>query len=277
MLSTLRCLPPIGVALLALLFACLARAENLVIPGSGNPEHVLGQLAKAFNERQSQHRVIVPPSTGTAGAVRDVGEGISSLGRVGRSLKDDEARQGFVHVPLGRDPVVIVGGAQVGVRKLTSAQLLDIYGGKIRNWSELGGRTAPIRALGRENSDASRQALGRSIKPFKDLVFDPVVKVVHLDPQLIELLDRYPTSLGFLNRSALGAAQSKLVHLALDGVDPTPENVEQGRYPAWVELGLIHKPNGLTPAGRAFLDFLRSPDGLGLLRQHGILPASGAR
>lgn len=37
------------------------RAEDLVIPGSGNPEHLLKQMAKAFNARQSQHRVLVPP------------------------------------------------------------------------------------------------------------------------------------------------------------------------------------------------------------------------
>ena len=62
------------IGLLALVFAGCAVADDLVIPGSGNPEYILGQLAKAFNARQSQHRVVVPPSTGTAGALRDVGE-----------------------------------------------------------------------------------------------------------------------------------------------------------------------------------------------------------
>lgn len=275
MLNTLGFLRSLVPALFALLFACFVRAEELVIPGSGKAEYVLGQLAKAFNERQSQYRVIVPPSTGTAGALRDVGEGIASLGRVGRPLKDDEARQGFVHVPLGRDPVAVVGGADVGVRNITSAQVVDIYSGKIRNWSELGGKSAPIRAIGRETSDASRQALGMAIKPFKDLILDAAVKVVHLDPQLIDLLDQYPTSLGFLNRSGLGACRSRVVQLALDGVDPTPANLEKGLYPAWVELGLVHKPGGLSAAGRAFLDFVRSADGVRVLRRQGILPAVG--
>jgi len=131
-----------------LLLAGTGRAEDLVIPGSGNPEYVLDQLAKAFNARQAQHRVVIPPSTGTAGALRDVGEGISSVGRVGRLLKDEERRQGFVHISLGRDPVVIVGGAGVTVRSLSAAQLVDIYSGRITNWRELGGKAAPIRAVG---------------------------------------------------------------------------------------------------------------------------------
>ncbi len=33
----------------------VAVPEELVIPGSGNPEFVLGQLAKAFNSAQSVH------------------------------------------------------------------------------------------------------------------------------------------------------------------------------------------------------------------------------
>ncbi|MBN8518003.1 MAG: substrate-binding domain-containing protein [Candidatus Accumulibacter sp.] len=260
------------IVLLALLLAGTGRAEDLVIPGSGNPEYVLDQLAKAFNARQAQHRVVIPPSTGTAGALRDVGEGISSVGRVGRLLKDEERRQGFVHISLGRDPVVIVGGAGVTVRSLSAAQLVDIYSGRITNWRELGGKAAPIRAVGRENSYASRQAIAKVIKPLQDITFGPGVKTVNLDPQLIALLDRYPSSLGMLNRSALSACTTRVVHLALDGVDPTPENLEKGSYLAWVELGLIHKQNGVTPAARAFLDFIRSPDGQRIVRQHGILP-----
>jgi phosphate transport system substrate-binding protein len=262
-------------ALVVFVLAGTSRAEDLVIPGSGNPEYVLGQLAQAFNARQSQHRVVVPPSTGTAGALRDVGEGLFPLGRVGRVLKEDEHKQGMLYVSLGRDPVVIAGGAGVTVRNLSASQLVDIYSGRITNWSDLGGKAAPIRAVGRENSDASRQALARVVKAFKDISFGPGIKIVNLDPQLLALLDRYPSSLGFLNRSALAACSTQVVHLALDGVDPTPENLERGSYPAWVDLGLIHKPNGLTPAARAFLDFIRSSEGERMRRRYGILPPGG--
>lgn len=60
---------------LAMFFAVSsASAEELVVPGSGNNEFVVRELAKAFNARQTQHRVTVPPSSGMAGAVRDVSE-----------------------------------------------------------------------------------------------------------------------------------------------------------------------------------------------------------
>ena len=264
-----RCLAVVGVLLSG--NACLA--EDLTIPGSGNPEYVLRRLAGEFNGQQKQHRVIVPPSSGTAGALRDVGEGISSLGRVGRPLKDEEKAKGFAFLPIGIDPVVMVGGAGVTVRGLSQQQVLDIYSGKLTNWSEVGGKSAPIRAIGREVTDASRQALQQLIKPLKDIQFGSNVKVAHLDPQVVELLDRYPTSLAFLNRSALSACQTKVVPLAIDGVVPTLESVEQGRYPVMLEFGLVYRTaSGLSPAGRAFVEFIRSPAGRGILTQSGVLP-----
>ena len=37
-------------------------AEELVVPGSGNPEHALKVFAKFFNGQQAQHRIAVPLS-----------------------------------------------------------------------------------------------------------------------------------------------------------------------------------------------------------------------
>lgn len=262
-------------AALALMNSALA--EELVVPGSGNNEYVLAQLAKAFNSQQTQHRVSVPPSTGTAGAVRDVEAGTASLGRVGRPLNPAERTKGLTYIALGRDPVLFVAGAAVTARSITPAQALDAFTGKVSDWRELGGKPGPIRAIGRETTDASRQAITRIIRPFEAITFADSVKVVHLDPQMIELLDRFPTSLGFLNQSALEACKTKVVRLALDGVDPTPENVENGRYPMWLEFGVIYKPDALTPAAKAFLEFVQSPAGSRIFREHGVLPASTAR
>lgn len=254
-----------------------AGCEELTVPGSGNPEYVLGQLAKAFNARQARHTVTVPPSIGTAGAIREISEATASLARVGRPLKAEELGRGLVYVPLGRDPVVFVAGAGVSVRSITRAQVTDVYTGKITDWRELGGSAGPIRAVGREVTDASRQAVNRELVPFQTIRFHEDVKVVHLDPQMIGLLDRFPTSLGFINRSAIGAATTRLVPLALDSVDATSANLAAGRYPLWLEIGLIHRRGGLTGAGREFLAFVGSADGDRILRAHGVVPVPPPR
>lgn len=272
-MSFLRRQRPLVAWLTTLMLASAALAEELSIPGSGNPEYVLTQLANAFNQQQNQHTVTVPPSTGTAGALHDVEAGTASLGRVGRLLKDEERNKGIAYVALGRDPVAFAAGANVTARTITPTQVIEVFSGKLTDWRELGGDPGPIRAIGRETTDASRRAIARLIKPFDDMAYGENVKIVHLDPELIMLLDRFPTSLGFLNQSALRACKSQIVHLALDGVAPTAENLEQERYPIWVELGLIYKPDALTPAGKAFLEFVRSAAGERVLREYGVLPA----
>ncbi len=250
-----------------------AQAEELVIPGSGNPEVVLKALADVFNRQQTQHSVSIPPSTGAAGALRDVEAGKAVLGRIGRPLKPDESARGLSYVALGRDPVAFVAGAGVQIKGLSTAQVLDAYTGKVSNWSEVGGKAGPIRAIGREVSDTSRQSISRVINPFGDLTFGPGIKLVNLDPQMIDLLDRYPTSLGFLNRSALAACKTRVNLLALDGMEPSPQNVGAGRYPIWIEFGLIHKTGKLGPAAKSFIEFSRSSEGIRILREHGVIAA----
>ena len=254
-------------------YAAIAGAEELVIPGSGAPEYVLGQLAEAFNHAQSLHHVVVPTTTGTAGALRDVTDGQASMGRVGRPLRDSELKSGLTYYPLGRDPIAFVGGAEVTVRRLSRDQTIAVYSGELTRWSDLGGQSRSIRAIGREASDSSFQAIAREISQFDNIQFAENVKVVHLDTQMIELLDRFPTSIGFLNRSALSAAKTKLVLFALDSVEPSAENMASGKYPLWTELALIYKKNSLTESGKAFLNFVQSPKGVELLRVNGVTPA----
>lgn len=262
----------LAIGLACALTAGMAHAENLTITGSGNLEFVLGELAKAFNGSQSKHRVSVPPSTGTAGGLRDLMDGTTTLGRIGRPLREKERAEGLTFFPLGRDPVAFAGGSGVTVTSISPAQLIDVYTGKAGDWRELGGRPGPIRAVGRERTDASAQAISAVLPAFKDITLHESVKVVHLDPQMIALLDRYPTSFGFLNRSALLAAKTKLALLSLDGAAPTAENVASGRYPIWLEFGLAYHKARLTDGGREFLRFIESPAGDRVLRASGILP-----
>ncbi len=266
-----------AITLAGLLFSAPLLAEDITIPGTGNCEFVVGQLAQAFNASQKRHRVTVPPSTGTAGALRDLNNDKASIGRVGRPLKDEERANGLTYVPLGRDAVVFVGGSGITVKGISRAQAVDVYTGKITDWQVLGGKPAPIRTIGREETDASRMVIQRDIKAFVGMKFHEGVKVVNLDPQMLELLDRYPTSLGFLNRSALKAAKTKVLPLALDGIAPTPENVEKGRYTLTMEFGLAYRNTGLTDGGREFMAFIASPAGARILRENGVVAPPATR
>lgn len=262
--------------LLILVLACCPRAmaETLTIPGSGNPYHILTLLAQAFNSRQSEHAVLVPASTGTAGAIRDVTGGVTSVGRVGRVLTKEERNKGLEYLSLGRDPIVFVGGAKVTATTISREQAIAVFEGRITNWRDLGGDAGTIRAIGREASDASLQGLRRELPAFEQLVYGADVKVAHFDHHLLELLDRYPYSFGFLNRSGLLGAKTRLALLDFETNAPSAENLASGRYPFWTELGLIYKKPSLGDAGQAFIQFVQSAEGSRILRDNGVVPVS---
>jgi len=262
----------LGIGLMALWLPWVAAAE-LVIPGSGNPEHLLRELGRAFEARHPQHRIVVPGSIGTAGGLRELREGRAVLARIGRTLTDAEQAAGLSAVPLGRDAVVFVAGAAVTVREVKSAQMVDAFAGRITDWRDLGGAPAPIRVIGREPTDASRVAMSRHIPAFAQLAYGSSVKMSMLDPQTLDLLDRFGDSLAVLNLSALRAARTRLVPLALDGVAPDPAQVASGRYPAVLDLSLVRRAGDSLPAvAREFIDFVQSPAGLEVIRANGVVP-----
>lgn len=260
------------------LLSGLSSAAELVIPGGGNPEFVLRQLAQAFALRQPAHKISVPASIGSSGGLREIREGKAVLARIGRPLSDAEKAQGLVALPFGRDAVVFVGGAGVTVRGVSSAQMVDVFAGRIVDWRDLGGAEAPIRVIGREVSDSSRVAMSTRIPALRTMSLGPQVKMALLDTQTLDLLDRFGASLAILNQSALFAARTPLVRLALDGVAPDLANLTSGRYPVALEFSLVHRASDALPGvARDFIDFVRSAEGTAILKAHGVVPLASAR
>ena len=60
----------------------LAAGQTLEIPGTGSCQAILADLAQAFNQDQSDIQIIVPPSIGSSGGIREVLADRAELGRV---------------------------------------------------------------------------------------------------------------------------------------------------------------------------------------------------
>ncbi|MFN0305169.1 MAG: substrate-binding domain-containing protein [Burkholderiales bacterium] len=260
-------------ATIALLQAAPVSAEDLIIPGSGAPERVLGILAEAFNASHRNHRVSVPPSTGRAGARRAIEQNEAVLARTtARPLGDGQPESGIEFVPFALDAVVFAVGARVSVHGLTGAQLADIFSGRLTDWRELGGEPAPIRVVYGEPTEASLGAIRQHLESFRTLEFSAQGKRVYRDFEVLALLDRFGAGIGFAARSNLPMAKTPLRAIALDGFDPTPANVASGRYPMTLRFGLLYKPARLTPGARAFIAFVRSEAGRRTIEQGGVVP-----
>ena len=90
--------------------------------------------------------------------------------------------------------------------------------------------------------------------------------------ELLELLDRFGSGISFAAQSNLPSAKTLLRAIAIDGVEPTAENVAGGRYGMVHRFGLLYKPTRLTDGAHAFMAFIRTNDGRRVIEQSGVAP-----
>src|SRR3954454_3855402 len=111
-----------------------AHAGDLSVVGTGDGIDLLRALGAAYTADHPDTNVIVPPSIGSGGGGAAVGANKEVLARVGRPLSESEKEAGLVATPVFRLPSAFFVHRSAGVTSLTTAQLADIYNGKITNW-----------------------------------------------------------------------------------------------------------------------------------------------
>lgn len=248
------------------------QAEVLEIPGTGACEVLLQAVAQAFTAKYPGHQVLIPPSTGTAGGIRAVKQDRAVLGRVAQPSQGDQTTEGLRYLVFAQDMVIFAVGGKVTVRNLTSAQLVDVYTGKITDWREVGGEPGPIRVLARQPGDSNLKIIEENLPLFRKIVYTSSAKVAHTDPKMLEMLQKYKYSIGWLTFSGLKGVQTPLYPLALDGIAPTPENVRSHKYKLVGPYALVFKEERLNNLAKLFIDFIFSKECQQLMEQYGVVP-----
>lgn len=246
-------------------------ADTLVIPGSGSPEFIVRELANAFNAAHSSDRIEVPPSSRSVGGMHSIQNNEAVLARVSRQPAGDDAR-GLRYLPFARDAVVFAAGKNVAAKNLSAARLADIFSGKLVDWSELGLAPAPIRVVVRNQTESNVNIIREHLPPFKEIKFAPSAKLAYHAYEMVDLLGKYGASIGFVSLSMLKTATAGVHPLALDGTAPTADNIASGKYPLWIDYGLVYKEERLNGIARRFLDFVFSEPGRKVLLDNGLTP-----
>ena len=84
-------------------------------------------------------------------------------------------------------------------------------------------------------------------------------------------MEKRPDAVGFISLSLIKAENRPLHPLPLNGVAPTLEALEAGRYPLPKIFYMVTK-TALTEGTRAFIEFIQSPTGRDILRRTGHVP-----
>ncbi len=265
-------------ALAILLHAPGLRAETTVkLAGTGSATPLLEALGKAFENRNPTLRIQIalPPMGSTAGQ-RAVMAGAIDLALSSKPLAPADKAKGGRDWPLGRTPFLLVTHEAGRLSNIDNEQLAEIYSGRTITWAD----GSLIRLVLRPPTETDTKLL-RALSPAMDKAMDaalsrPGLPVAANDLDNDDLLEKTPGSFGTSNLALLTGLKSRLNPVPLNGVAPTLANLESGRYPYEKALYVIRGPV-ISAAGQAFLDFMLSAEGRGIVAGQGYLPATNSR
>jgi phosphate transport system substrate-binding protein len=237
----------------------LERPEGLLVAGSGSALALARAVARSYEERHPGRRVRIPESIGTRGAVRAVAEGAVAAGLASRPLRDDERALGIVETKLARSIVGVVVNKEVRVGGLTTAELADIYRGRVTTWPD----GQPVVPLLREEGDSSNLIVRRALPALWDAMEDARASgrgvTCFTDQEMRDSLMAIEGAVGLLDVGMVHLERLPLRPVALDGVAPTREEAASGRYPLVKDLTLLTR-GAPSPDVVQFLDFLDDPE-----------------
>jgi phosphate transport system substrate-binding protein len=202
-------------------------------------------------------------------------KGEIDLAAIGRPLMPEEAAKGLSQLPISREKIAIVVGADNPFSgNITFEQFAQIFRGEITDWSELGGNPGKIRFIDRPTTSDTRQSFQR-YPVFQKALFQSGATAETLAEDNTDAMVKalgndgisYAIASQVLNRDGIRVLS---MHKTLP-TDP--------RYPFSQPRGYVYKgtPN---PAVASFLGYATTPEGQEVIKtaeaSTGISPSSAA-
>lgn len=237
-----------------------AQRIELNLTGSSTVAPLAAEIAKKFEQQQLDfHNKNVRVDVQTGGSTRgiqDARRGLADIGMVSRALNQTELDlQSFT---IALDGICLIVHSDNPVSKLSRKQIIDIYTGKILNWSEVGGLDKPITVV---NKAEGRSTLELFLQHFdlKNSQIKPHV-IIGDNQQGIKTLEGNINAIAY---TSVGAAEyeaklgSPIKRLPLEGVAATTENIKNGTYTLARPLNLV-LTSTKKPEVFEFLEFAQS-------------------
>ncbi|CRK84147.1 phosphate ABC transporter substrate-binding protein [Neobacillus massiliamazoniensis] len=243
---------------------------SLVISGSTAMQPLVAAAAEEFMGKNP--KVDIQVNAGGSGTgLSQVAQGAV---QIGNSDVFAEEKQGIPADQLVDHKVAVVGmtaavNPKVGIKDIKKADLIKVFTGQITNWKDLGGPDQKIVLVNRPDSSGTRAVFNKfaldGAKPAEGVTEDASNTVK-------KIINETPGAIGYLAFSYLN--DNTVTPLAIDGVAPTAENVQTGKFPVWAYEHSYTKGQP-TDLEKAFLDFLMSSDVQNnIVKKQGYLPVT---
>jgi phosphate transport system substrate-binding protein len=235
---------------------------------SGGTAHIPVMKEAARRIMMANPEIQISIAGGGSGVgIKQVGEGLVDIGNSGRKATDEEiGRYQLKLFQWAIDGVGPVVNPENPVKALTKDQMKDIFAGKVSNWKTLGGEDREINIYTRDEASGTRAVFWK--KGLDKGPITPSAHVVVSNGAMKSAIAQDPYGIGYVS---VGHIDATVAPVALDGVVPTIETVQDGAYK--IARGLYSNTRG-EPVGltKKFIDFLYSPDGKKIIESKGFIP-----
>ncbi len=244
------------------------QAGGLRISGGTAHIPVMKEVTKLIMEAHPDIQISIAGG-GSGLGIKQVGEGLVDIGNSGRKPTDNEIQKyGLVLHKWALDGVGVVVHRDNRVQALTRTQLQDIFSGRLKNWRELGGVDKEITVFTRDQASGTRKVFWKQALDKKATTNRALV--VASNGAMKAGVSHNPYAIGYVS---VGFLDSSVAAVALDGVVPSLETVQNGEYPVVRGLYSITKGEARGLA-KSFIDFLFSPSGRKIVSEKGLIPAA---
>jgi phosphate transport system substrate-binding protein len=183
---------------------------------------------------------------------------------------------GLTFAPVAWGALVLITNTANPVNNLTLKQVHDIYFGKIKNWSSVGGPDEPI------DLEGVFPKLDGVQFSFRQLIFGNGEYPAAV-PRLLINVDSLQSDVSLdtkalaLSTLAHASSQKNIKIIPIEGVTPSLATLENATYPLPMTIYLAYKADNPKAATISkFLAFLSGPQAGDILRAHGLLPYAQA-
>ncbi|VAX23526.1 Phosphate ABC transporter, periplasmic phosphate-binding protein PstS (TC 3.A.1.7.1) [hydrothermal vent metagenome] len=244
--------------------------KKLTIQGSDTLLEMVTAEAAAYMS-QNKGAIIQVTGGGSGVGIAAIINGSTDIADASRPMKKKERKRiekngaKVFEVAIALDGVSLYMHPDNPVSDLSTAQLKDIYTGKINNWKEVGGNDAKIIRYSRENSSGTYAFFKKHVLKKQNYAAD--CQNMPGTASVVNAVSKDKNAIGY---GGLSYAEGVKV-VKVNGILPSPETVSDGSYPVSRSLYqyTIGKPKGLA---KKFIDFELSKDGQKLAIKAGYVP-----
>lgn len=241
-------------------------ASKVTVSGSTSVGPVMESIAETF-QAQNEGVTVEIQQVGSSAGVKNAIEGTSQIGMSSRDLKDEEKSAGLKETEIALDGIALITHKNNEVKDLTTAQIKDIYTGKITNWKEVGGKDAPIVVLSREDGSGTRDGFQEKVGfESEELIKD--AQISDGSGNIKSTVEGNENAMGYISFGYVDDAVNKLT---VDGVELTAENVKSNSYAISRPFVLVNKEDAMTEQSTKLIDFILSDEGQAIMEGKGFI------